>query len=129
MPRKLRDIAPLIRTIDTRTTPLPPRFDRYADARKAKIKNPVYDTPQFRAWRTTVIQRAKGKCQAIDEYGNNCPKQQPQHRMYADHIVELKDGGSLLDINNGQCLCSSHHELKTIAARRRRNRTGGYKNV
>ncbi len=33
---------------------------------------------------------------------------------------ELKDNGSLLDINNGQCLCSSHHQIKTIDARIRR---------
>jgi hypothetical protein len=129
MPKKIKELTSLIRTIDTRTTPLPSRFDLYLPQRRAKIKNPIYDTPQFRAWRTAVIQRAKGRCQAIDEYGNSCPKQQPHHRMYADHIIELKDGGSLLDINNGQCLCSSHHELKTIAARRRRQRTGGYQSV
>jgi hypothetical protein len=40
--------------------------------------------------------------------------------MYADHIVELRDGGALLDLNNGQCLCGSHHEIKTMTARAHR---------
>jgi hypothetical protein len=37
--------------------------------------------------------------------------------MYADHVTELKDGGALLDLSNGRCLCASHHELKTLAMR------------
>jgi signal transduction histidine kinase len=40
--------------------------------------------------------------------------------MYADHIIELRDGGQPFDLNNGQCLCASHHELKTMQARARR---------
>jgi hypothetical protein len=36
--------------------------------------------------------------------------------VYADHIVELRDGGSLTDPSNGQCLCRSHHEIKTPKA-------------
>ena len=120
MSKKLRDLAPLIRTIDTRTAPLPPRFERYTEARRAKIKNPIYDTPEFRSWRIAVVDRANGRCEAVDAYGNRCIKARPAHRMYADHIWEIKDGGSLTDINNGQCLCSVHHELKTHAARNRR---------
>jgi hypothetical protein len=37
--------------------------------------------------------------------------------MFADHRIEIKDGGHPFDLNNGQCLCSTHHELKTMAAR------------
>jgi hypothetical protein len=40
--------------------------------------------------------------------------------MFADHIVELKDGGAAFDVANGQCLCGSHHTLKTNAERARR---------
>jgi hypothetical protein len=108
----LRSLRPLVRTTDTRTTPLP-----------TKIKDPVYDTPQFRAWRAHVVQRAGGQCEYVDHHGLRCIKAQPEHRMYADHIRELRDGGSLLDLNNGQCLCASHHELKTIAQRVRRLKT------
>jgi len=97
---KLRNLAPLVRTLDTSTTRLPP-----------KQMDPVYNTPEFTRWRAI--------CEAI-ENGQRCTRAKPQHRVYADHIVELRDGGSLTDPNNGQCLCKSHHELKTIAARKQR---------
>jgi hypothetical protein len=102
----------MVRTIDTRTTPLPP-----------KQKDPVYNTPEFRAWRAVVVHRAGGRCEAVDAFGLRCTKAEPEHRMYADHRIELRDGGALLDINNGQCLCASHHELKTYAARAQRMRS------
>lgn len=40
--------------------------------------------------------------------------------MFADHVVEVKDGGAKLDPANGQCLCGSCHTRKTAAARKRR---------
>jgi 5-methylcytosine-specific restriction protein A len=102
---KLRTLAPLVRALNTRTTRLPP-----------KQKDPIYNTPDFQAWRAQVVARAGGQCEAIDN-GRRCGRAQPDHRMYADHVVELRDGGALLDLDNGQCLCASHHEIKTIAAR------------
>jgi hypothetical protein len=106
----LRSLAPLVSTLDTRTTKLPP-----------KVKDEAYTTNQFRAWRAQVVARAGGRCEAVDQ-GHRCTKAMPEHRMYSDHIVELRDGGSLLDLNNGQCLCASHHQIKTVAARTRRLR-------
>lgn len=108
---KLRSLPTMVRTINTATVPLPP-----------KVKDEVYTTPQYRAWRAAVVHRAGYRCEAVDKYGLRCTNEQPHHRLFADHIKELKDNGSLLDINNGQCLCSSHHQLKTIAARTRRYR-------
>lgn len=105
---KLRTLAPLVHAIDTRTTPLPP-----------KVKDPVYCTPEFIAWRTQVVARAGGRCEALDR-GHRCSKAYPDHRMYADHVREIKDGGSVLDLNNGQCLCYAHHERKSAAERTRR---------
>jgi 5-methylcytosine-specific restriction enzyme A len=106
---KLRSLAPLVRALDTRTTRLPP-----------KQKDPFYNSPEFAHWRAMVLARAGYRCEAIDQHGHRCTKIRPEHRLYADHIVEIKDGGSLLDINNGQALCSSHHESKTVAARTQR---------
>jgi hypothetical protein len=111
---KLKSLAPLVRTTNTATVPLPP-----------KVKDVVYTTPQYRAWRAQVVARAHGRCEAVDKYGHRCINEQPHHRMYSDHIKELRDGGSLLDINNGQCLCASHHTLKTIDARTRRLKGNG----
>jgi len=105
---KLRTLAPMVRTTNTATTPLPP-----------KVKAPEYTTPQFRAWRSAVVDRAGGRCEAVD-HGFRCTKAAPEHRIFADHIKELSDGGQLLDINNGQALCGSHHTSKTMMARAHR---------
>ena len=107
---KLRTLTPLVRTTNTSTTRLPPR-----------LIDPVYSTPEFQRWRAHVVARAGGQCEAIDQ-GFRCSKAKPEHRLYADHIIELRDGGAPFDLTNGQCLCASHHELKTIAARTRRLR-------
>lgn len=105
---KLRTIRPGLRAIDTRTVRLPP-----------KQVDPRYNTPAFRWWRAEVVRRAGGQCEARVK-GVRCSKSYPEHRMYADHVVELSDGGSLTNINNGMCLCASHHEIKTAEARKLR---------
>ena len=60
---------------------------------------------------------------AVDHHGHRCSRAQPEHRMYADHIVEIKDGGSILDVTNGQCLCYSHHTIKTNEVKKKRYQT------
>ncbi len=83
--------------------------------RKSYI-NPLYSTPAYSVWRMAVVSRAGYRCQAIDS-GKRCGKAAPQHRMFADHVVELKDGGAPFDPANGQCLCGAHHTTKTVMAR------------
>jgi nitrite reductase/ring-hydroxylating ferredoxin subunit len=78
-----------------------------------KRADPIYSTPEFKQWRTVVIRRAGNICQ-----WPGCTRS--ERRMFADHIVEVKDGGALFDPANGQCLCGSHHSLKTVAERRKR---------
>lgn len=102
---RLRTLAPRIRTLDTRTVPLPP-----------KRPDLVYQSPEFGAWRARVVARAGGQCQAVDG-GRRCDKAKPHHRMYADHIVALRDGGDPFDVSNGQCLCHMHHERKKVEER------------
>ena len=78
-----------------------------------KTADAVYSDPRYGAWREAVIGRAGGVCQH-----QGCARQ--ERRMFADHIVEIRDGGAVFDPANGQCLCGKHHTLKTIAERRRR---------
>jgi hypothetical protein len=85
-------------------------------AKPTKEVAPLYQTVAYREWRGVVIANAGGQCEAT-EAGPRCTKAQPRHRMFADHIVEVRDGGSLFDPGNGQCLCGSHHTAKTAAAR------------
>ena len=70
-------------------------------------------TAEYKAWRDHVIARANRTCE-----WPGCGRR--EGRMFADHIVERKDGGALLDPANGQCLCGSHHSLKTAAERAKR---------
>lgn len=84
-----------------------------------KRADPELLTQQHKAWRKAVLERAGYRCQWMDG-ARRCDKAAPHHRMFADHIVERKDGGVALDPRNGQCLCGSHHTQKTLAARRER---------
>jgi len=99
---RIKLIAPRIRSIDTRTAPPP-----------AKVKDAIYYSDEFKAWRTAVMERAGGRCQAP-----GCGAT----ARYADHVVELRDGGAPFDLTNGQALCPSHHQLKTAQARAARVR-------
>ena len=110
---KLRSLPPLVRAVDTRSVRLPP-----------KVMDPIYNTHDYQRWRAAVVARAQGRCEAVD-HGMRCTKAMPEHRVYADHIVELRDGGSLLDLNNGRCLCQAHHVSKTNAARGKRYQSSG----
>ncbi|RWF66858.1 HNH endonuclease signature motif containing protein [Mesorhizobium sp.] len=103
-------IGPTVRTIDTRTVKVAPKR---ADAELLTTKH--------RAWRKAVLARAGYRCEWV-EAGKRCTKASPQHRMFADHIVERRDGGNPLDPANGNCLCGSHHTTKTAAARAARLR-------
>jgi 5-methylcytosine-specific restriction enzyme A len=70
-----------------------------------------YQTPEHRAWRDAIITRAGGRCQ-------DCGRS--DGRLFADHVVEIEDGGRPLDLSNGRALCSSCHGRKTAQARQAR---------
>jgi len=72
---RLRKLAPMVRSVDTRTTPLPP-----------KVKDPVYNSPEFMAWRILVLRRAGRRCEHVDHQGHRCSRTSPEHRLYADHV-------------------------------------------
>ncbi len=78
-----------------------------------KEVEPHYQSPEHREWRAAVIKRAGGICQ-----GRGCGRSDT--RLFADHIVELKDGGAPLALSNGQALCGACHQAKTARARAKR---------
>jgi 5-methylcytosine-specific restriction enzyme A len=80
----------------------------------AKRAASIYHTPEYQAWRAAVIERAAGRCEQP-----GCGRREP--RMFADHVIELRDGGAPFDLVNGQCLCGSCHTAKTAAARAARH--------
>lgn len=105
-------MAPRLRTLPSRLGALEPRV-RPA----AKVSDPHYQTAEHRAWAAAVIQRAGGQCQALDCQTIDRGRGQ---RLFADHIVELKDGGAPTAMGNGQALCGRCHGRKTAAEQARR---------
>ena len=84
-----------------------------------KRADPVLQTPEHRAWRDIVLKRAGYRCEWV-ENGERCQKAAPKYRLIADHKIERKDGGALLDPDNGQALCVQHNTLKGVRARQAR---------
>jgi hypothetical protein len=106
----VRKLTPFIRnTVDAR-----------AVRPQAKAADPFYLTQEYRMWRAKVIRNAGRRCQAVDDNGWRCTKAEPYHRMFADHVVEISDGGAKLDLANGMCVCGSHHVKKTYQQRAKR---------
>src|SRR5512139_49459 len=98
---RLTMLRPMIKAgMNGRTVQLPP-----------KIASPHYLTPQHVQWSQEVRKRAGYQCE-------KCGRQ--DGRMFADHVIELKDGGNPFDPANGQCLCQSCHGLKTVKERKKR---------
>lgn len=99
-----------LRSIPSRLSPAPTRLPP-----PRKEVDPHYLSAEHKAWSAEVFKRAAGRCQAP-----GCTKAAPEHRMFADHIVEMKDGGSATDPANGQLLCGAHHSAKTAKVRMER---------
>ncbi|MCC4266259.1 HNH endonuclease [Microbacterium schleiferi] len=65
-------------------------------------------TPQHRAWREAVINRAGWQCEIRD------PHRCTGTATEADHIIEVTDRPDLEhDLNNGQATCPPCHAHKT----------------
>ena len=94
---RLRMLSSRVARHDTRTALPPP-----------KQPDPHYGSAAHRAWRDAVIARADHACQ-------RCGRREV--RLFADHVVERRDGGAALDLTNGQALCGACHTTKTVAAR------------
>lgn len=108
---RLTTLRPRVATLDTRTAKPPP-----------KLPDPHYATPAHRAWAKAVKDRAGWRCEHVDDGGRRCERGAAGgDQLYADHRVELVDDRSrALDPANGQCLCASHHRVKTLDERARR---------
>jgi 5-methylcytosine-specific restriction protein A len=113
MTKRPRQLPPLVGELDSSLFPR---------QNQPKVGPEHYQTPEHRAWRRAVLKRAGHRCEAIALDGQRCTSAAPAHRLFADHVVEIADGGDPLDTFNGECLCSSHHLSKTARERRGRQR-------
>ena len=103
---RVPSIASRIVAIDTRSAVPPP-----------KTAEPIYASREYAEWRRIVISRAHGYCQDPScKYPNRYGI-----RLFADHVIELKDGGAPFDPSNGLARCGSCHTIKTVAERIKRS--------
>jgi len=84
-----------------------------------KTVSPELLTADHRAWRQAVLKRAGYRCEVI-ENGMRCNRRAPASKLIADHVKERRDGGALLDLRNGMCVCMPHHIAKTRQVRAQR---------
>src|SRR5215204_950468 len=96
-PSRLATLKPRLATADLRAVKPEPK---QADAE--------LQTPEHRAWRAQALKRAGYACETCGRKDG---------RLFADHVIERRDGGRLLDPFNAKILCASCHGLKTAAAR------------
>lgn len=102
----VRQLQPTIRSVDLRVA-----------SPSEKVRDKELGSQAYFRWRDEVKRRAGYRCEWV-ENGRRCERSRAHgDRMIADHIVERKDGGALLDPKNGQCLCTQHNTLKGIRAR------------
>lgn len=99
---RLRTLGGTVRSLDMRSARPAP-----------KTKEEFYRSAEFMAWRTAVIKRDGGKCRQCGTSSG---------RLVADHIREIRDGGSRLAPENGQCLCLPCHNAKSAKAKSERLR-------
>jgi 5-methylcytosine-specific restriction protein A len=102
---RLKTLRPRIAELDTRRVKPPP-----------KTGDPFYDSQPWRALVARLLSLRGRRCE-----DPTCPTPRgPWRRVYADHIVELSDGGAPLDPANVMLRCPTCHGRKTAAARVRR---------
>jgi len=79
--------------------------------------DPELQTHEHKKWSIAVRRRAGYRCQGAQ---HDPGKPREGVMLYADHIVERRDGGARYDLGNGQALCASCHVRKTFLARAQR---------
>ena len=102
---KLSNLPSRLATLDVRT------------ARPAeKTTDAVYSSPAWRSLIALLIQQRGRRCEdpACKTPGRT------GIRVFGDHIIELKDGGALLDPSNVMLRCGSCHTIKTNDERAKR---------
>ncbi|CAA2142761.1 hypothetical protein HYPP_03782 [Hyphomicrobium sp. ghe19] len=102
----LRTLMPRIRTMDTRTVRPPP-----------KVAEDFYSSSEWRAFVADLIRERGRVCEDPQCDGRT---HRPDMRVYADHIVEMRDGGAPLDRRNMMLRCAASHSRKTARERAKR---------
>jgi 5-methylcytosine-specific restriction enzyme A len=85
--------------------------------RSAKSVLAFYGSAEWKALMRRIIATRGRRCQDPD---CETPNRGEGKKIYGDHVVEIADGGALLDANNIMLLCARCHGRKTAEAKRAR---------
>jgi len=98
---------------------------RYTFVPKPRFKQvqPFYVSPEWRALIKSIKQQRGNYCH--DPAHPPSESRTAKGRVYGDHIIELKDGGALLDPSNIMLRCHLCHQRKTWKERALRKDRGG----
>jgi 5-methylcytosine-specific restriction protein A len=105
---RLRMLANRVGTVANRLAPGP------------KVAAPVYSSPEWRALIAAILKQRGRRC---EDPQCQTPNHGAGQRIYGDHVVELQDGGALLDPGNVFLRCSQCHGRKTAVERAKRMST------
>ena len=86
-------------------------------SRSTKRTLPFYKTQEWVQLVARIIRIRGRRCE-----NPMCVREGILTRIFADHIIEIKDGGAMLDENNIELLCGSCHMTKTLQVRKERLR-------
>jgi 5-methylcytosine-specific restriction protein A len=105
-----------------RLTMLRPRVGTVANrlAPGPKVAAPAYQSREWKALIAAIIRERGRYC---EDPRCTTPNRAAGQRVYGDHVIELQDGGALLDPSNIQLLCAPCHGRKTAAERDKRMST------
>lgn len=109
-----------LRSIPNRIRPLQPRIRPIPT--EGGFAKEHYRTTEHRAWSDAVKARDNYTCQECGARKGETDRKGRTVILVADHIVEIRDGGSATSPQNGRCLCLSCHGIKTGKERQRRAR-------
>jgi 5-methylcytosine-specific restriction enzyme A len=107
MPR-LSTLRPRVAMASQRLTPRP------------KTAAPVYNSPEWRALIAAIIRERGRRC---EDPACQSPNHGAGQKVYGDHVIELQDGGALLDPANVMLRCAPCHGRKTAIERSKRMST------
>src|SRR4051794_12175136 len=79
-----------------------------------KTADPAYLSAEWRSLIAQIIAQRGRRCEKCGRYQGQDGR---PIKVFGDHVVELRDGGVLLDESNVQILCSDCHAAKTAAIR------------
>jgi hypothetical protein len=95
---RIATLRPRVAMASQRLTPRP------------KTALPVYSSPEWRALIASIILERGRRC---EDPACRSPNHGAGGRVYGDHVIELQDGGALLDPSNVLLRCAPCHGRKT----------------